>query len=438
LTAFWPRDYSRIGIRSPPLNTDHNSTIANPPDIRESPFATLGWLALCLLGIYLLIGPQIELHAWQVIPQTNASLDEALQWKKGMLHVNMKYEMSHFGDKYYNVAGLAFTFISVVVTTFNNLVGGRPDEFFPLYYIMIVAVPIPLASFWAFRRVTGSSPHAALFTTYLIVGTSLEPVLRICKIGSLNFIDHALAVTGMLIFAGSLLGPMRVWPAALGLMLSAWSRPMTALYAVPFLLIVWLRRKEAPIDQRPASPRRRLSLALAAVFLIGLVPCSISYAKYGNPFDSGFSRIYENRTDTYGKAGSEAIWGLRYIPLHLEAMTSFPRWDVRGGSLYPVTIGRHGGSPFFTSPLLLSIFVFAAHWWKDSTRRLLMLATLPVIGGHFIYHTTASFEAGYYRYALDYLPIWLLVVAPYLCTRRALPWVLACLAYSGLYFRMLG
>jgi hypothetical protein len=438
LTAFWPRVYSRRDAGSPPLNIDSNRNLLSHPDLRESPFVALGWLAICLIGIYLLIGPQIELHAWQVIPQTNASLDEALQWKKGKLNVNMKYEMSHYGDKYYNVAGLAFTMISVVATTINNLAGGRPDDFFPLHYIMVVAVPIPIASFWAFRRVTGSSPYAALFTTYLFVGTSLEPILRVCRNGSLNFIDHALAVTGLLIFAGDLLGRPRIWPAALGLMLASWSRPMTSLLTFPFLLIVWQLKPVLETRMPLAAARRRMILALAAVVIIWLVPCSLSYAKYGNPFDSGFSRIYENRKDAYGMRGTMAIFSLRYIPLHLEAMTSFPSWDVRGGSLYPLTDGREGGSPFLTSPLLFAIFIMIRKWWGDSTRRILMAGTLLIIAGEFIYHTTGSFESGHYRYALDYIPIWLLVVAPYLCTRRALPWILACLAFSGLYFRVLG
>lgn len=408
-----------------------------PPPVRESPFATLGWLSLCLITIYLILGPRIDLHVWQVTPETNASLDEALQWKKGHLYVNMKYEMAHVGDHYYNVAGLAFTLISVVVTSLNNLVGGRPDEFFPLYYILIIAVPIPLAAFWAFRRVTHSSPWAALFTTYVFIGTSLEPVLHICKGGSLNFIDHALSVTGLFIFAGDLIGPTRVWPSALGLLLSAWSRPMTSLYAFPFLWIVWRRKAELESRMPPPAAKRRRFLAFAIVALIAAVPMSLSWAKFGNPFDSGFSRIYEGRVDPYGVRGREATFSLRYIPLHIQAMTTFPRWDVRGGTLYPINDGHEGASPFLTSPLLFAIFVTARKWWKDPTRRSLMLGTFLLICGLMIYHTTASHEAGHYRYALDFIPLWLPVVAPYICTRRALPWILACTAWSALYFRML-
>ncbi len=53
------------------------------------------------------------------------------------------------------------------------------------------------------------------------------------------------------------------------------------------------------------------------------------------------------------------------------------------------------------------------------------------------YHTTGSGESGYYRYSLDFIPLWLMVIAPYTEGRRGVVLTLACLAYSALYFNIL-
>ncbi|MBK8270801.1 MAG: hypothetical protein IPK83_21840 [Planctomycetes bacterium] len=66
-----------------------------------------------------------------------------------------------------------------------------------------------------------------------------------------------------------------------------------------------------------------------------------------------------------------------------------------------------------------------------------MLATIPVIIGMWGYHTTESQQAGHYRYALDFIPIWFAVIAPYVTSRNAAPWTLGCLAWSALYFHTL-
>ena len=66
-----------------------------------------------------------------------------------------------------------------------------------------------------------------------------------------------------------------------------------------------------------------------------------------------------------------------------------------------------------------------------------MIGTLPVVVGLWGYHTTGADGSGYYRYALDFLPLWLLVISPYTTGRRGRPLGLVCLAYSALYFNLL-
>jgi hypothetical protein len=386
--------------------------------------------------LHLIIGHKIHLSQWQVHPESNAAFEEALRWKEGSLALRTNhYEVAHVGDKRYNVFGLAFVFISLVGTTLSSLTGGAAGDFSPPYYVALVALPLLLAAFGAFRAQTRSAAWGAVLAGMLIGGTSLVPVLQRCggnQGGSINFISQVLAVTGLMLFTSNLLGRRRIWPALIGLALAAWSRPMTGLYALPLLWLAWRSGTETP------GPRRSRTRALVGIAIIALVPMTLNTLKFGNPFKTGYGSIYEGRTDAIGRSGREKLFGVRYLPEQLRAMNlAYPSWDIRGGTLYPDTSDIDGGSIWLTTPLFLGIFATFPRWWRDPARRVLMLSTLPVIAGLVCYHTTGARSAGCYRYSLDFIPIWLLVIAPYIVSPRAAPWTIGCLAYSALYFNLL-
>jgi hypothetical protein len=64
-----------------------------------------------------------------------------------------------------------------------------------------------------------------------------------------------------------------------------------------------------------------------------------------------------------------------------------------------------------------------------------MLGTLPVMAGLLCYHGPGFMENGYSRFALDFLPIWLAVVAPRTRGGWRTWFTLACVAWSLLYFQ---
>lgn len=395
-----------------------------------------GCLALLLVGLHLIVGYKVRLSQWQVHPQGNAAFEEALSWKQGSLTLRSNdYEVARVGDKHYNAVGLAFVLISLAGTALTSLTGGATNDFAAPYYVALVALPLILAAYGAFRSQTHSSVWGAVLAAYLIAGTSLLPVLQLCggvHGGSIYDINHVLAVTGLLIFAWDVLGRRHLWPAVIGLALAAWSRQMTVFYALPLL---WLAR---PQGTAPSRSKRGLWTVVAGLIVIAAVPLTLNSLKFGNPFEPGYRYIYEGRTDPIGRSGREKLFGLRYVPNHMRAMNiAFPSWDIRGGTLYPDTSDIDGGSIWLTSPLLLGVLLTLPQWWRDRTRRTLMLSTLPVIAGLACYHTTGAMNAGCYRYALDFIPIWLVVIAPYVVTRRAGAWTIGCLAYSALYFNLL-
>jgi len=418
----------------------------------EGRLRVYGCLALLLVGLYLAVGPKLRLSEWRVTPDGNTALAEALAWKRGTLSLPRDYyEDAEAHGKHYNVVGLGFVVLSVLGTTLTGWLGGPAGTFSPLLYVAMVALPLPFVAYWAFRTVTRSSVWAAVLSFYLIAGTSLLPVMVMCKDGPIYKINHVLAVVGLLVFAADLLGPRRIWPAVLGLCLTAWSRQMTCLYALPLL---WLALHDgeagthrsaagATETSPPAAPdgrrrRRDLRLALVGVCVIAGVPMTLNAMKFGNPLETGYRLLYAGRNDPIAQRAHRQFFGPANVKMQAFAMNlAYPKWDIRAGTLYLATGQSDGGSIWLTSPLLLGIFFTARWWWRDRRRRALMLGTLPVIGGLLCYHTTGAGSAGFYRYSLDFIPIWLMVIAPYTMGRRGVLLTLACLAVSTLYFNIL-
>lgn len=408
-----------------------------------------------LVALYLTVGHRVRISQWHVTPATNAALEEALMWKQGRLHLEQNdYEVARKGDRRYNVVGLAFVLLSVIGTTLGEIGGHPPGSFYGPHYAMLVALPLPIAAYAAFRTVTRSSPWAAVFAGYLIVGTPLLPVLQACQGGvhgaSIYEINHVLAVTGLLIFAADLLGPRRIWPAVLGLMLAAWSRQMTMVYLPALLWLAWRHGTgDTAVHAQPAAPacyiapsaarrRRALRIAAAGATVILAVPMTLNFLKFGNPLETGYARLYEGRTDPIGRRGQQQTFGLRYVAQNAHAMhMAFPSWSIRAGALRPETAGVDGASIWLTMPLLLGVPLTIRRWASDCIPRALLLSGIAVMAGLLTYHTSGANDAGYYRYALDFVPVWLLVIAPWMLSPRVRPWTLVALAWSALYFNLL-
>ena len=90
---------------------------------------------------------------------------------------------------------------------------------------------------------------------------------------------------------------------------------------------------------------------------------------------------------------------------------------------------------WITTPLMLWVLVAGRWWWGDGRRRILMLGTLPVMAGLLCYHSPGYMEHGYNRFALDFLPIWLVVIAPWTRGGWRSWFTLGCVAWSLLYFQ---
>lgn len=418
-----------------------------------------GCLALMLTALYLVVGPKITLSKWFVTTEGSTAAAEAVSWRKGTLALSPSfYEDVEYDGRRYNVVGLAFVVVSVIGTTLTDWLGGGPDQFYPPLFVAMVALPVPFLGYWAFRVAGQSPPWAAVLTVYLIAGTSLRPMLTRAGGCDIYAINHVLAVSGLLMLSADLLGRQRIWPSLIGLALAVWSRQTTCFFAIPLLGLAASRRDvcltaagparesfPAPADdaaERSVSHAHRRSGRLIAAMIglavIAAVPMTLNTLKFGNPFNTGYALMYKGRLDRIALDARRQFYGPAYFFRHAKAMhLAFPPLDIRGGTLYPVTDAIEGGSIWLTSPLLLAIIPTLPYWWRNRRARGLMLSSFLVMFAVMGYHTTGAQQAGFYRYSLDFIPVWLVVIAPYITSRRGVPFTLGCLAYSTLYFNII-
>ncbi|MCA9256835.1 MAG: hypothetical protein KDA33_14400 [Phycisphaerales bacterium] len=427
-------------------------TDARPIDRPERRMTWRDLLAVAsvYLALALLIGPRTPYGKWNVSPRfetlgQNIALAETMAWREGHLSLDEDfYEDAEFNGKTYSVVGLAFTIMSVPITWIADHLGCATHFPRPIYFLLMT-IPIPIVAYLSIRRFVSSPAWAALLSIGFVCGTPMGPEIGACYTGNIYDINHVIAVTGVFLIAADLLGARRIWPAAIGLILACWSRQMTCLYSAPLLLIAW-RASSAHPSARPAlsnpatTPRRYRTLAFAVlgIAIAGGIPLALNYLKFGNPLDTGYVHLYADRTDPIAERARSALFSVRYLWMHLRAMHfDFAPWDIRHGKLHIDIVNVIGGSLWLTTPLSVAIFLAVRRWWKNTNARILVLGTIPVIIGLHLYHTTGG-PPGMYRYALDFLPIWWLAIAPATeSSPQAKRVTIAAVAYSVLYYATL-
>lgn len=413
------------------MSLPHGHTDSGPTaEVRRRKMHAAAWLLIAIACVAVAAWWKLRLSGWHVEGTPNTAVMESSSWLRGTFEIaGHRYEVAQVNGHVYSAVGLFFTLVCVIVRgTFQLITGVAkfPDSLYALF----ILVPLPMAAFWAFRQVNLSGRASAIFTVAAILGSSLWPTLALCGNGDLYSINHVIAVVGLFLMGGDLLGRQRIWPAGIGLCMAVWSRQMTCLYAPALLWITW---------HSPATgPSRRTMHALAWIAICAALPMAMNYAKFGNPMESGYRWLYEGRTDPIARAARACFYGLPNAPAHFRAMwTALPQLDIRHGRPMVDVYDTPGTPLWFTTPVVIGVFVTARRWWADRARRALMLSSFAVMLALMGYHTTAAQGSGHYRYALDFLPIWLLCISPYLLGRSGRVWTGLAFAWSIAYFMLL-
>lgn len=411
---------------------------------KEPQWKILLVFCLLLVGLQLAAGPKVRLSEWEVAHKSNHGLLEAKAWRAGRLHLvptkpdpqvgrGRPRDTAYRDGKVYNVFPPLFTFISTGVLALQDMqgiTGAEAEKFYAPWYVMLVALPLPVVGFWAFRNATGRSEWAAVLTAYWILGTPLLKMLVNCQVGEQNEMNHVLSNTGLLLIIGDLFGRRRIWPSALGLLICVWTRQLTILYLPAMAWAAWTA----------VVHRWRGVVMLGASAVIGLGALAVlNQLRFGSVWDTGYSSIYAGRNDMYARRA--ALYGRpfdpRFIPRNAYWMNlALPELREVGRSL-DITGEADGASIWITSPLLLFALWDWKRWWREPARRWFMLCSFGVILAFLSYHNTGSVQRGFYRFALDFIPVWLAVIGQFLFSARRVWITAACLGWSGLYFHLL-
>ena len=362
--------------------------------------------------------------------QENVQIAEAQAWWEGRLDLpERKWDSALFNGRVYSHFPPMFSLLAAAITPWF---GGVPHW----AVVLFVVLPIPFLAYALFLRRTGSATWAAVLALGLLFGTSMYPVLDKAIRGAAPYnINHMLAVVGLLILLNEFYGNRRIWLMGVGLVVAAFSRQLTLAYAIPF---VWaaMRREGG----RPTGGML-LPVGLTGAIVFGL-PLALNTLKFGNPLDSGYMHIYNGRRDDDPLSRDAQTYGLfsaRYVPRNLYyaniGLPKLYRIEIEGVPRLFLRPNIWGTGVWWTTPLLLWVFVELRRLWREPADRMVLLAASLSNAALLFFHGSGYHQRGFNRYSLDYVPALLALVAPtsFIGWRR---WVsLAMIGWSVVYFR---
>ncbi len=389
-------------------------------------------MAFLYLACLVVLGPKLRFSQWYIGSDNNVAAAEAQTWLDGQLHLEVRGgDTALHEGRAYSAFPPLWTFVSWVVGALQKLRYGEVIGFSTWLYVALLAGPIPVVLYAAFRRGGADCYWAAVLAFYATAGTCLWPVATMCRSAWIYSNQHVTSQIGLAILLFDLLGRRRLWLAGIGLIIAMWSRYLCVFYALPILWVAWKQERRHVALLRAGFP---IAVAVA-------VPMILNWAKFGSPFESGYRYIFSGMRGIELENVLQPDGGLRFFTFgnmsaHAYYMWLAPPWfDVSFDG--PKISGAGAGTGlFYGSPLLLLILSDIRRWWRDTARRALILATIPVILALMAYYGPGYGTPGYYRYTLDFTLVWLAVITPWTDGPRRRWITLACLLWSVFYFYM--
>lgn len=363
----------------------------------------------------------------------NVQIAEAAAWGSGRLDLPERtWDTALKDGRVFNCFPPMFTFVAAALWP---LFHGVPHPF----VVFALALPVPLLAFVLMRGRTGSAWWGAVLTIGFVCGTSMWPVLdKTVRGASPYFVNHTLATIGLLIALNDAFARRRVWPAAIGLTIAALSRQLTLVYALPLLWCAWRSGERAGTTR--AAVARVLPIGLS-VALVAVTTGALNRLKFGSALDFGYRYLYVDRPDDpiARDAAAHGLFSWRFVPRNMyHANLGFPevhRIEVAGEEQTLLRPSRMGTGIWWTTPLLLWLFVGFRRMLADPDERAWLIAAAAVYLVLLFYHNTGYDQRGFNRFSLDYLPVMFTLIAPR-CTEGKGRWVsLVMVVWSVVYFR---
>ncbi len=390
------------------------------------------WLGLVL--VLLVVLGLAEAKLWRpnkLFPaERGHQVAEAHAWWNGRLDIPVRLHDTVFmNGKTYSHFPLMFTIIAAaLLPVFNGV---------PHWFMVLLATSVPVLCYTLLGRLTRSPCWGALATIGYVCGTSAWVVLnKTIATASPYYVNITLANIGLLILLIELTGRRRIWLAGLGLIIATLSRQLTVAFAIPLVWMV-LRDPSAPSGRRS----RVITLVVVGLIVAG-VPLTANTLKFGHPLQTGYGLIYEGREDHFAaNANTYGLFATHFVPRNLYyANLGFPkvhRITVAGEKEVHLRPNTKCTGIWWTTPLLLWLFVDIRRILADPATRWLLVAAIGVYCALLFFHATGAYQRGYNRFSLDYIPVLFAIIVPHCFTGRR-RWIsVAMIAWSVVYFRWL-
>jgi hypothetical protein len=346
---------------------------------------------LALLG-YLLVAQDL-VYERSIAP---AFVNLAAAFLRGETYLSMDalspYDLIPYADRWYVAqpplpAILLVPFVLLFITPSDVMFGVLVGALNVMVCERVLHRAVPDLTWW--RR--------WLLTAFFGFGTAH---LYLAAMGTVWFLGQTCAVLLVWLFLAMVIARQPLWAGvALGIALLA--RPSIAPGAVLFALLFWGDNG----DYRRFLWRFILPIGLGCLVLVGY-----NALRFGSPLEFGYHYLNDSETIrerrlTYGS------FSLAFLPENVYVATIKPPQQFDLGCLVSpdcaaITPDLWGLGLLWTNPLLL-----AGIWaWRSRLFKPVLIGTSLIMLPSLLYHNTGSAQFGY-RFVLDALPLWLLVVA---------------------------
>ncbi|HKP51810.1 MAG TPA: hypothetical protein VJ183_04070 [Chloroflexia bacterium] len=318
----------------------------------------------------------------------------------------------------------------------------------PSRVISWVGYLLTLLNIWLFYRVLGlAGVRCEVRLWALLLFFAGTVYLSAIAAGNSWYFAHILTTALLLCAIYETLGRGRAWLVGLMLGLACTTR-ITALFALPFFVwLFWKKQKgwnvpEEFADSNQSAPDHSHARPVAAspgfAFNMGILLLELTgplallfvynYLRFGNGLESG----YGHAVLTYpplAQALDHGLFSLEHVPknlfmLFLQGPLPYPHQNAPVLEFPFMRPSQWGMGIFFTSPALL--YAFRANF-KHPLAQACLLGIISIMVPLITYYGIGWIQFGY-RYALDFMPLLLMLAAlglPRPLTRTAKALILA-------------
>jgi hypothetical protein len=243
------------------------------------------------------------------------------------------------------------------------------------------------------------------------------------------FFAHVVAITFLLLAIYEAMHRGRGLLVGLALGAAFLSRQIMVYSAVFLAVLLWERHRQKVIgnsQEHPLAlptpplvagervirngPWTQLALFCLGAGIMGAGYLWFNWARFGDPFDTGYNLL--RQTDFLGwRQKHLGLFHVMYIPVNLiHLLFQGPHIEFTGaGLLKGWHMNKFGTSITFASPFLF--LAFLGRWPVPLVHKALVASIVLTLTHALMYHTNGWVQVNTYRYALDFVPLLVLLAA---------------------------